>query len=71
MSRLKVFFVPTNVSGVVFYRAWQPYLALKKSKEIAPLIWWFKPDQYTLHPWEAQITSGELGQSIIRDIDRG
>lgn len=71
MSKLKVFFVPTNVSGVVFYRAWQPYLSMKKSKGVEPMIWWFSPKQYTLHPWEAQIGNTEIGQSIVRDLDCG
>jgi len=71
MSRLKVFFVPTNVSGVVFYRAWQPYLSLKGSKLIEPMIWWYKPNQYTLHPWEGQLKDPTIGPTIVRDLDRG
>jgi len=71
MSRLKVFFVPTNVSGVVFYRQWQPYLSLLRNSEIEPLIWWFKTNQIKLHPWESQILDKEIGPTIVRDLDRG
>lgn len=72
-KRIKIFFVPTNVSGVVFYRAWQPYLALKRyeHRDFEPLIWWFNPRQYNLHPWESQIHTPEIGRTVIRDLDRG
>jgi len=71
MSKLKVFFIPTNVSGVVFYRAWQPYLSLKGKAGVEPMIWWFKPNQYMLHPWESQIRDPEMGPTIVRDLDCG
>lgn len=71
MSKLKVLFVPTNVSGVVFYRAWQPFKALKWVSGVQPSIWWFSPKQFTLHPWEAQIHDPQIGPSIVRDLDLG
>lgn len=71
MPKLKVLFVPTTVSGVVFYRQWQPYLALKKTPGIEAAIWWYKTDQYDPHPWEDNIRHPEIGPTIVRDLEAG
>lgn len=71
MSELKVLFVPTNVSGVVFYRTWQPYQAIREEKRVKAAMWWYKPNQYELHPWEWEIKDPEKGPSIVRDLDCG
>lgn len=66
---LKIAFIPANVSGVVFYRAWQPHLALSRMQNMESIIWWFTPDQYTLHPWENEIYDPNKGPLIQRDIE--
>lgn len=69
MPNLKVAFIPTGVSGVVFYRVWQPYGALTDASGIQPICWWYKTDQYTLHPWENEVMDNQKGPSIQYDIN--
>jgi len=69
MSELKVAFIPTGVSGVVFYRAWQPCGALLDAPGMKTVCWWYRPDQYTMHPWENELNDKEKRQSIYMDIN--
>lgn len=67
---LKIAFIPANVSGVVFYRAWQPHNAIQKSfSNVESIIWWFTPNQFTLHPWENEVYDSTKGPLIQRDIE--
>jgi glycosyltransferase involved in cell wall biosynthesis len=69
MHPIKVAFIPAGVSGVVFYRVWQPYGALSEAKGIQSICWWYTTDQYTLHPWENEVMDPQKGPSIQYDID--
>jgi len=69
MSDLKVAFIPTNVSGVVFYRVWQPYNAMLGTKGIKPICWWYTPNQIEMHPWENEVLDSQKGSSIQYDIN--
>ncbi len=69
MSQLKVAFIPAGVSGVVFYRIWQPYGALCDAPGVKPICWWYTTNQYTLHPWENEVFDREKGPAIYFDID--
>ena len=66
---MKVAFIPSNVSGVVFYRVWQPALQMMKNKRDKVVVWWWKPDQFEMHPWEGELSEPEIGPSIGRDIN--
>lgn len=67
-KRLRVAYVPTNVSGVAHYRVRQPADALKKIG-IDTAVLWYSASHYSMHPWEEDILSQELGPSICRDVD--
>lgn len=71
MSRkLKILFVPTNVSGVQFYRCWQPAEALRALGHKVAVLWY--TSQYlTMAPWEQDFLTEEHGDRIERDIEMG
>jgi glycosyltransferase involved in cell wall biosynthesis len=76
MSRLKVAFIPTNVSGVNFYRVWQFHNAFKKRHDVTstvvldrPEAEWYQDEQYLLHPWERDyMQGGEMGRTVMEDL---
>jgi glycosyltransferase involved in cell wall biosynthesis len=68
MSRLKIAFIPANVSGVMFYRIWQPAEALRRIKGTEVAVLWYQHDMFLMHPWENDLL-GEDGLRIRRDID--
>jgi glycosyltransferase involved in cell wall biosynthesis len=69
MPHIKVAFIPTNVSGVVFYRVWQAYGALQDVAGMQSACWWYTPDQFDMHPWENEVFDTDKGPYIRNDID--
>lgn len=66
---MKVAFVPTYVSGVMFYRVWQPYQILcKKFKRDKFVVTWYSTDQYTMHPWEWDLYDGRKFPLLYQHI---
>lgn len=68
MPPLKIAFIPTNVSGVMFYRCWQPAEALR-AMGCKVAVLWYKSDQFEMHPWEEHLLSEEYGHTIERDVE--
>lgn len=69
MSPIKVAFIPAGVSGVVFYRMWQPHNAINTIKGIQSIQWWYTTNQYEIHPWENEVSDTHKGPSIHYDIN--
>lgn len=70
MSGLRVAFIPTNVSGVMFYRVWQPYLALKKLfKRDKYTVTWYEKDIYEMHQWEGDLYDKERHAYLYNHLD--
>ena len=68
MSKIRVAFIPTNVSGVAHYRVRQPADALKKAGcDVAVL--WYGTRHFSMHPWEEDLCRDGVGQNIYRDVD--
>jgi len=65
--QLKIAFIPTNVSGVIFYRAFQPAEALRRLGHKVAVLW-YAHDQYLKHPWEWDIDKPGA-EFISRDIE--
>ena len=67
---MRVAFIPTYVSGVVFYRVWQPYQKLEKLfKKDKFVVTWYTPDQFTMHPWEWDLQDGQKNGILYQHID--
>lgn len=62
---MKIAFIPANVSGVSFYRVWQPAEALRKMGHKVAVLW-YKHDHLHMHPWEEDLMTRET--SIVRDV---
>lgn len=61
MSRMKIIFIPADVSGVMFYRVWQPAEAMRRAgHEVA--VMWYKSDMFLSHPWEDDMDRPGYGQ---------
>lgn len=70
MSGLKVAFIPSYVSGVVFYRFWQPYLAMQKMfKRDHYTVTWYEPDQFDMHRWEWWLEDTESRRLLCAQLD--
>jgi glycosyltransferase involved in cell wall biosynthesis len=68
---MKVAFIPTNVSGVMFYRCWQPAEALRRLG-IKVAVLWYQKNMFLLHPWEEDVYkeyAGAANFNIMRDVD--
>lgn len=64
--RLRIAFIPSNVSGVMYYRAWLPAEAMRKlGADVAVL--WYQSKLFQMHPWEEDLD--KPGTSIRRDIE--
>lgn len=64
---MRVAFIPTNVSGVQYYRCWQPAEAMRKlGAQVAVL--WYQSKMFTMHPWEEDVA--HPGNSIRSDVER-
>ncbi len=62
---MKVAFIPTNVSGVMFYRCWQQAEAMRRlGAEVAVL--WYQSKMFKMHPWEEDLL--QPGMSIRSDV---
>lgn len=71
MSRkLRILFIPTNVSGVQFYRCWQPAEALRAMGHKVAVLW-YTSKYLSMAPWEQDILSEQYGEGIQRDIEMG
>jgi len=65
---LKVGFVLTEVSGVAFYRVYQPAQVMRsKGHEVAYL--WYRHDQFIRPEWEWEIENPQFMGFIKRDLD--
>ncbi len=62
---MKIAFIPANVSGVTFYRVWQPAEALRKMGHQVAVLW-YRHSDIQMHPWEQEIGADN---SIIGDIN--
>jgi len=68
MSRLKISFIPTEVSGVNFYRCWQPAEALRaKGYDVAVL--WYSSRMFIRDNWELGLMDDNYAPKIIKDIE--
>ena len=67
---MKVAFIPSYVSGLMWYRVYQPYLAMKRLfKRDKFVVTWYTPDQLIMHPWEADMEDPERFKVIYPQID--
>jgi glycosyltransferase involved in cell wall biosynthesis len=69
MPKLKVIFVPTNVSGVNFWRVYQPAQALKKIGVEAKVMY-YGHNGYLMHPWETDLLTLEHGPEIEKQMKK-
>ncbi len=68
LKKPRIAFIPTNVSGVMYYRCRSQADALKSlGCEVAVL--WYKSNFFTMHPWEEDILTEAHGERIQRDIE--
>ena len=63
---MKIAFIPSGVSGVQFYRVWQPANALKKVG-VETAVLWYKHGMFLAHPWEDDINDQT---SVISDVNK-
>lgn len=68
MSKLKVAFIPSNVSGVMAYRCWQPAEAMRALGHKVAVLW-YQTDCFMMHPWEEDLISDRFGGNIKRDVE--
>lgn len=67
---MKIGFIPTYVSGVQFYRVWQPYQAMRKLyKRDEFSIAWYTPNQFTMHPWEWNLNEKDKFDDLYYCLD--
>lgn len=66
----KLTFIITEVSGVAYYRVWQPAMAMR-DMGVKTAMLWYKHDMIERPKWEWEIGEGENTQRICSDIDRG
>ncbi len=64
---LRVAFIPTNVTGVNFYRMRQPADAMK-ALGVETAVLWYKDDQYLVEGWENDLLDEKHGPKIMTDI---
>lgn len=63
---MKIAFVPSGVSGVAWYRAYQPAIALRDLGVKTALLW-YRNDLILPHPWEDEIGGDN---SILADLHK-
>ncbi len=68
MSKLRIAYIPSESSGVNFYRMWQPAEALRRMGHEVALLW-YSHKQLTRHPWQQDILSDEWCETLYQDID--
>lgn len=67
---MKVGFVVTYVSGVQFYRVWQPYQAMRKLfKKDEFVVTWYSPKQLQMHEWEWSLYEKENFNDLYFCLD--
>lgn len=65
---MKIAFVPTGVSGVMFYRVWQYAEAMRgMGHDVAVIRYSHRIDKG--HPWEAELADQQLRVIVERDLD--
>lgn len=65
---LNVLFIPTMVSGITYWRMYNPCVAAFRNKIFnANLLWWQK-DLNTIHPWQEDIVKREYMARITGEI---
>ena len=62
---MKVAFIPSLVSGVMFYRIWQQAEALRKLGHKVAVLWW-SPKITMFHPWQTDLPHNP---KIFKDIN--
>ena len=67
-TKLRIAFILTEVSGVCFYRAWQPAMALRKMGHQSVFLW-YNHKQFTRPQWEWEIDNPQYAGKIRRDLD--
>lgn len=65
----RIAFVPSNVSGVIYYRVWSPAEAMRKQGVKAAVLW-YGSNIFQMHPWEEDIMTEEHGARLEDDIER-
>ena len=68
MRKLKVSYVITEVSGVSFYRVWQPANMLRKMGHKTVYLW-YTHKQFTRPQWEWEMDDPKYAGKIRRDLD--
>lgn len=69
MRKLRIAFIPTNVSGVIFYRVWQNAEAMRKMGCHVAVLW-YAHNIFQMHPWEEDLMTEQHGAKLEDDIDR-
>jgi glycosyltransferase involved in cell wall biosynthesis len=66
-AKLKIAYIPTESSGVNFYRAWQPAEGLRRAGAEVALLWYTHRDVYR-HPWQADLET-EWAPRLVSDLE--
>lgn len=65
---MNVTFIPTEVSGVNFYRAWQPAEAMRSKRNNVAVLW-YQSDMFQRINWEMGLLEGDSQETIIQTIN--
>lgn len=66
---MKILFIPTCVSGIVYWRMVNPWVAAHRTKAFdAWVLWWQKDMNDDVHPWERDIMTAQYHAKITGEI---
>lgn len=68
--KLKVAFIPTEVSGVNFYRVWQPAEALRKYFKMPVAVLWYTSKLFYRDNWERDMDDMQYRDTIVDNIHK-
>ena len=69
MNDLKALFIPTVVSGVVYWRMVNPWVASLRTKAFKSwVLWWQKDMSASMHPWQSEVMSSLYHAKITGEL---
>lgn len=66
---MKVLGIPTLVSGVTYWRMYNPFNAAYRTKTFDPHLLWWQKGLTEIHPWQADIMTNQHRARITGEID--
>lgn len=71
MQPVKVLFIPTLVSGVTYWRMWNPVNSASRTRAFDGWLLWWQKELTEMHPWQNDILSNEYYARITGEIEAG